>query len=305
MKDWKSMTQRISLLGRKRFGELSGSEDGTQLKKEELMTLKLQEINDAAHARGEYQVLPLSQIHPDPNQPRKMFRNIESLAASIREQGVIQPIIVTPKQADGLYRIIAGERRFLAAQQAGLTTVPCIVRDEDDANIVILQLLENDQRESVSPLEESGALAKLVDRMGVSQADIARELGRDVSWVSIRIGLQQVSPEVKALVDDQLVEDVRTLHELRMLETEHPEQAKQLIKRIRRNQVSGSYRQVISAMREQIKQKRNILPNVRKVERLEKVGDRLLIYYAGGKHPLEFEVAPDVLVRFLAGVTYE
>ena len=143
------MIKQISLEGRKRISELDGgvADMITEMKKDELLALKLAAMNEDAKSTGTLQSLPLDKVKPDPNQPRKTFRNIDALAASIREQGIIQPIIVTAKQeSDGCYRIIAGERRYLAAKQAGLSTIPCIIREADDANIVILQLLENDQR---------------------------------------------------------------------------------------------------------------------------------------------------------------
>lgn len=127
--------------------------------------MQLQELNEQASRVGEFFELPLSLVKPDANQPRKSFKNIESLAASIKENGVIQPIIVTAKKNDGTHYIIAGERRYLASQQAGLATIPCIVRQEEsDASILLLQLLENDQREGVSPFEEADALRDLIEQ---------------------------------------------------------------------------------------------------------------------------------------------
>ncbi len=307
MKDFRAMAKQISLFGRKRTSELDGSHHDTmtEMKKDELLAMKLAEINEDAKSSGTLQSLPLDKIKPDPNQPRKTFRNIDALAASIREQGIIQPIIVTPRQPDGCYRIIAGERRYLAAKQAEMNTIPCIIRDADDANIVILQLLENDQRESVSPMEEAEALLKLIETMGVNKNDVARELGRDAAWVSIRLGLKQCSDDIRQMVQDGLIEDVRTLHELRMFESEQPKKAKELMQRIRNNQVSGSYRQVISTLRQGVKAKKNVPAAVRKVEKIEKVGKHLLVHVAGGKHPLQFEITPETLVRFLASVTYD
>ncbi len=296
------MSKRISLFGRKRFGELSGDDPVHDGKKDELLSLKLEQVNAEAQSSGSLQTLALDMIKPDPNQPRKTFRHIDSLAASIKEQGIIQPIIVTTKKSDGKYHIIAGERRYQAAQQAKLKSMPCIIRDEDDANIMILQLLENDQREDVSPIEESDAIKRLVDKTGFSQSQVAKELGRDSGWVSIRLGLQQSSDSLKRLVEEGLIEDVRTLHELRMFESENPDKAKNLMQRIRKNQVSGSYRQVIANARKS--QKKSQPTRVRKVQKIEKVGDKLLVY-TKSKHPVEFEVEPKVLLQFLASVTYD
>jgi ParB family chromosome partitioning protein len=292
------MSKKISLFGRKRLSELAGGVDEvTEHKKDELLALKLQEINNEAEATGSLQQLPVSLLMPDPNQPRKTFHNIETLSASIREKGIIQPIIVKTRNVEGHYPIIAGERRFRAAKQAGLNTVPCIVRDENDANIVILQLLENNQRDDVSPLEESDALMKLINEMKLSKWQVAKELGRDPGWISIRLGLQQASPSIKSLVSEGIIEDVRTLHELRMLEAENAKAAQQLIDRIRKNQVSGSYRQAIAEARVK-RSGRASSARVRSIKSIEKVGDELILH-VGGKHPLHFSVSPEVLTKFL------
>ena len=141
------MSKKISLFNRKRISELVGRPSAVDdQKKDELMALKLKEIHQEAKSSGALQDLPLNMLEPDPNQPRKTFNHLDSLAASIKQNGVIQPVIVTPKNKLGFYTIIAGERRYRAALQLKTATIPCIIRDADDANIVILQLLENDQR---------------------------------------------------------------------------------------------------------------------------------------------------------------
>lgn len=299
------MAKGISLFGRKRTVELGNTQRQAE-KKDELLALKLQSLNEDAHQAGTLQQIPIDLVLPDPGQPRKIFRQIDSLAASIQQKGIIQPIVVKAKNVDGQYIIIVGERRFQAAKQAGMKTVPCIIRQEDDANTLILQLLENDQRESVSPLEESDALAKLIHDMSVSKAQVAKELGRDPAWVSIRLGLQQASGDIKSLIEEGLVEDVRTLHELRMLEKDHPQQAKRFIGRVRKNQVVGSYRQVIANLRKQ--QKKAQAPTAtakpRKLYGIEKKGQTLLLD-VGAAQPLAFSVTPDVIVQFLANITYD
>lgn len=296
-------TKKISLIGRKRLSELSGNLDEVaEAKKDELLALKLQEIGNEAKIAGTLQTLPMHLLAPDVNQPRKAFRYIDTLAASIREKGIIQPIIVRPKNSQGHYTIIAGERRYRAAKLAGLNSVPCIVRDENDANIVILQLLENSQRDDVSPLEESDALAKLIEDMKISKFQVAKELGRDPAWISIRVGLQQASADIKALVNDGIIEDVRTLHELRMLETESPVSAQQLINRIRNKQVSGSYRQVIAEARHK-RSGRAGSARIRDITALEKVGDELILH-VGDKPPLHFTVSAAVFDEFVKSLAH-
>lgn len=289
------------LFGRKRTRDLSEqANDESAAKKDELMALKLKAMHATAQSSGRLMDLPLELLRPDPNQPRKRFDNLVALADSIKVKGIIQPIVVSSRDNDGLYTIIVGERRFRAAQLAGLQVVPCIIRLEDDANTLILQLLENDQREGVSPMAESNALVRLVDELGVSKSRLAQELGRDAAWVSLRLGLQHASEGVKQLVEEGVIEDARTLHELRKLEAEKPKVAAELIEKLRDNQVSGSYRQVIAAARRKGGAGK-AAQRVRKAQRLE-VQDNQLLVHTGGKHPQIFDVSSDVLEAFLVGI---
>jgi len=294
--------KKTLLFGRKRTKDLAQYhkvDDESEVKKDELLSLKLKAMHVAAQSSGHLMELPVELLQPDPNQPRKSFYNIEGLAASIKTKGIIQPIIITPRNADGYYTIIAGERRFHAAKQAGLAVLPCIVRqEENDANVMILQLLENDQREGVSPLEEANALAKLVDEFGVSKGRLAEELGRDSSWISIRLGLLHASDAIKSLVNDGVIEDVRTLHELRKLEQENPEVASEMITQFSYNQVSGSYRQVVSQTRQRIKIANKAPVRKKRIQRIE-LADQQLILHCGGKHPVVFELPQAVLNAFL------
>lgn len=306
------MSKRISLFGRKRIGELLGQEnaDPADIKRNELLAMKLDQLSEAAVHAGDYKELPLRQIQPDPNQPRKTFTQLEALAESIKVHGILQPIVVTRAAVNGCHRIIAGERRYHAAKRAGLKAIPCILRDADDANILLLQLLENDQREGVSPLEEAAAVAYLVETLKLPKSEVARELGRDAAWVSIRLGLYQAPEVVKAVVKEGLIEDARTLHELRKLAEEKPKKAEEIIEKIRKNQLSGSYRTVIAEARKVISstkaanQGKGKQARIQRIQRMEKMGDELLLY-TGAKRPISFKLPSEVLVQFLASVSYE
>jgi ParB family chromosome partitioning protein len=129
--------------------------------------------------------LPLDLIRPNPNQPRKRFdpETIESLAASIAEAGVVQPVIVRPL-ADGRYELIAGERRWRAANEAGLEAVPAIVRDEDEARRLQTALIENLAREDLNAVDAARACAALVEDLGLSKEELGRRLGRSRSAIS-------------------------------------------------------------------------------------------------------------------------
>lgn len=128
--------------------------------------------------------VPVALIKPSPSQPRKRFdtASIAALARSIAEAGVVQPLIARPL-GDGRYELIAGERRWRAAGEAGLETVPVLVRDEDEARRLQTALIENVAREDLNPVDEARACAALVEELGLTKEELARRLGR--SRVSI------------------------------------------------------------------------------------------------------------------------
>ena len=128
----------------------------------------LEAFMDAADEAGSQtgvNEIPLNLIHRDPTQPRKTFSEdtLTELSASIKAQGVIQPILVRPMGDDDSYRIVAGERRWRAAQLAGLETIPVVVREIDDSTTLAIQLVENLDREDVSILEEAQGVARLIE----------------------------------------------------------------------------------------------------------------------------------------------
>ncbi|MFZ9036325.1 MAG: ParB/RepB/Spo0J family partition protein [Francisellaceae bacterium] len=241
---------KISLANRKRIHELNKDADNITEKKEALLAMQLKELSDEAKAGGTLVDLPLNCLLADPNQPRKRFVNIEALAKSIAANGVIQPIIVTPQKTDGFHHIIAGERRFRASLKAGLSSIPAIIRNESDIRILILQLLENDQRESISPFEEADALFELINNRRVKKSDVAKSLGRDNSWISVRLKLAKASTAVRSLALDALIEDARTLYEIQKFEEELPEAATLFIHKIKAGKISGSYRLAVTRARE-------------------------------------------------------
>lgn len=141
--------------------------------------------------------LPIDAIQPNPRQPRRRFEPeaTSGLAASIRHQGVLQPIVVRPR-TEGGYEIIAGERRWRAAREAGATTVPAVVRETDDRDALLLGLVENVAREGLSPVEEARAYASLLDEFELSLGDVAERVGRSKSSVSNRLRLLELPEEV-------------------------------------------------------------------------------------------------------------
>jgi len=147
--------------------------------------------------------LPLDSLEPNPFQPRARIepRRLEELAASLRESGLVQPILARRLEG-GRYQIIAGERRWRAAQLAGLARVPVVLRDAPDDRLLELALVENIQREELAPLEEAQAFQRLQSELGLSQEDVARKVGRDRSTVANTLRLLRLPREVKGLLDE-------------------------------------------------------------------------------------------------------
>ncbi|HXV52631.1 MAG TPA: ParB/RepB/Spo0J family partition protein [Solirubrobacterales bacterium] len=148
-----------------------------------------------------YREVPIDLIRPNPDQPRRAFdpETITTLATSIAEAGVIQPLIVRPL-ADGRYELIAGERRWRAAREAGLDAVPAMVRDEDAARRMQTALIENVAREDLNPVDEARACATLVEELGLSKEELAGRLGRTRPAISNLIRLLDLPDDVLELL---------------------------------------------------------------------------------------------------------
>jgi len=146
--------------------------------------------------------LPVDALHANPRQPRKRFDGEagSGLAESIRVQGVIQPLLVRPRAAGG-YEIVAGERRWRAAREAGRTTVPAVVRETDDRDTLLLGLVENVAREQLTPVEEARAYAVLIDEFALSLGEVAERVGRSKPSVSNRIRLLDLPDDVLGMVE--------------------------------------------------------------------------------------------------------
>jgi ParB family chromosome partitioning protein len=144
--------------------------------------------------------LPIDQIQPNPMQPRTVFQSdrIEELAASIRANGIIQPVVVRRHQDS--YQIVAGERRWRAAQQAGLMDVPVVVQDVADSQLLELALIENIQREDLNPIETAHAYDRLHRELGLSHEEIGRRTGKDRSSIVNTIRLLKLPKEVQNLL---------------------------------------------------------------------------------------------------------
>jgi ParB family transcriptional regulator, chromosome partitioning protein len=154
--------------------------------------------NDEPAQAGALQTLAIDRVRPGKLQPRTHMDDaaLAELAESIKEQGVMQPILVRPID-NGRFEIIAGERRWRAAQRAGLREIPALVKNVDDNNALALALIENIQRENLNPLEEALGLARLVDEFGLTHDAVAKAVGRSRSAVSNLMRLTQLAKPVQ------------------------------------------------------------------------------------------------------------
>jgi ParB family chromosome partitioning protein len=146
--------------------------------------------------RGSF-LCPVEQIRPNPDQPRKHFdeQSLESLAVTIKEKGVLQPLLV--RRVGNRYELIAGERRLRAAKKAGLEEVPVLIREAEESDRLELSVLENIQREDLNPIEEARAYKQMLDRLELTQEELARRVGKDRSSVANTVRLLQLPREIQ------------------------------------------------------------------------------------------------------------
>jgi ParB family chromosome partitioning protein len=157
---------------------------------------------DGPDGADDLRSLPVDLIAPNPGQPRRSFDEaaLESLAGSLRERGVLQPVLVRPV-AGGTYELVAGERRWRAAQLAGLESIPALVRDRDDAEALETALIENMAREDLNPVEEARACAALVEELGLTRESVGLRVGRSRVAVSNLLRLLDLPDEAIALIE--------------------------------------------------------------------------------------------------------
>ena len=190
------MENKKRVLG-KGLEQLFNSEnlDIEQLEKQIYETATREEIID----------IDLSELRPNPYQPRKIFKDeaLTELAESIKEHGVFQPIIV--KKSIHGYEIIAGERRVRASKIAGLSKIPAIVRQFSDEQMMEIALLENLQRENLNPIEEALAFRMMVERLVITQEDLAKKVGKSRSHITNMLGLLRLPREVQDMVAKELI----------------------------------------------------------------------------------------------------
>ena len=153
--------------------------------------------------RSADRTLPLERLEPNPDQPRRSFDQgaLEDLSRSIREKGVIQPLVVRASPRDpGMHEIVAGERRWRAARMAGLSELPVIVREFDDTEVLEIAIIENVQRADLNPMEEAAGYRMLMERFGHTQERLAEALGKSRSHIANLLRLLQLPDDVRRLV---------------------------------------------------------------------------------------------------------
>lgn len=178
----------------KGLGSLFGSDDIEELSAPKKPVKK---------SDGDIQSIKISLIEPNKKQPRSKFddEKIDALASSIKEHGVISPIIVTPIE-NGMYRIVAGERRWRAAKKAKIKELPAIVRSYSDEQVAEIALIENLQRENLNPIEEAVGYNLLIEEFNLTQEDISKRVGKSRSAVANSLRLLSLEPALQKLITD-------------------------------------------------------------------------------------------------------
>jgi len=190
-------------------------------------------------------VLSLDQIAPNPYQPRKTFNegSIDELARSVREHGIVQPLVVS--RFGDRYRLIAGERRYRAAQKAGLTSVPVVIKDDlKEGDALQIALIENIQREDLNPIEEAMAYHQLHEEFGLTQEEISKRVGKERSTVANFLRLVKLPEPVKKLLASG---QLSMGHARALLAVESPKKQEQLADRVVKRNLSVRQTEMLAA----------------------------------------------------------
>jgi ParB/RepB/Spo0J family partition protein len=191
---------------------------------------------ETTHRSTGVKVIPVDRIESNPEQPRLAFdeTTLEELAASIREHGVLQPILVRPI-GENHFQLIAGERRWRASRIAGMTSIPALVEDIDDDTALEISIIENLQREDISPLDEAAMYDRMIRDHGYSIRKLADKLGKDKGYLENRLRLADAPPEVRELVS--LRKDTLS-HAYELMKVSDPRKRRKLADQVARNELS-------------------------------------------------------------------
>jgi ParB family chromosome partitioning protein len=191
---------------------------------------------ETTHRSTGVKVIPIERIEPNPQNPRLAIDEVmlEELAASIREHGVLQPILVRPI-GENHFQLIAGERRWRASKIAGHPTIPALVEDIDDETALEISIIENLQREDISPLEEAAMYDRMIRDHGYSIRKLAEKLGKDKGYLENRLRLADAPDEVRELVS--LRKDTLS-HAYELMKVQDPKKRRKLAEQVARNELS-------------------------------------------------------------------
>ncbi|HEY3039764.1 MAG TPA: ParB/RepB/Spo0J family partition protein [Pyrinomonadaceae bacterium] len=182
-----------------------------------------------ATAKEDTSEVPIDLIDPSSLQPRSIFdeAKLDELARSIRANGIVQPLLIRPK--GNRFELVAGERRWRAAQRAGLTRVPAVLRDVPDEKVLEIAIIENIQREDLNPIEEAGAYKKLIDTLGLTQEMVAERVGRDRSYITNYLRLLRLPEDLQQLLQ---VGRLSTGHARTLLGVDHVDVQRRIARKI-------------------------------------------------------------------------
>ena len=216
---------------------------------------------EKASLKQEVVQIPIHQIFLNPEQPRKIFREEEltQLASSIRDYGVLQPILVRPA-LDGNFLVIAGERRYRAACLAGLAAIPSIVRSMEEEEAALVALVENVQRENLDYLEEARAYKKLMDDFGLTQSEIAQKVGKQQSTISNKIRILSLPDDIQEILTEHRLTE---RHARALLRIHGESDRRKVISRVIKNnlnvkQTEKLVEDLLSGQEEQIRKKNKV-----------------------------------------------
>lgn len=181
-------------------------------------------------------MIPIERLEVNPDQPRQMVGDLTDLVASITEKGVLEPILVRLNREDGKFMIISGERRYRASLAAGLTEIPCIEKEVDDAEVAEIALIENLQRKDLTAFEEAEGLQSLIDRFGYTHEQIAQRISRARSSVTETLSLNTIPPDVRQMCLDAQVTSKSML--LQVARQTSREKMIELVRRFARGELS-------------------------------------------------------------------
>lgn len=269
------------------------------LKEEKKVQRAAEETNDADSVK----YIKIHDIMPNVNQPRKTFNEekIEELAASIKEHGIIQPIVVR-KHNKG-YEIVAGERRWRAAMKAELNQVPCLIRELDDEQNMLIAIIENMQREDLNPIEEAEGLRQMTDTFGMTQEQVSKSVGKSRPYITNSMRLLKLPEYVKdSIADGRLSAG----HGRTLITLKNEEERKSLWERILNEGLSVREAEKLASQEEKPKKRKPAGkkkdPNVARVEEELKsvLGTKVTINKTGNKGKIEIEFySKDELERLL------